>query len=88
MTYPNNNRTFILTWEGMSFKGKEIDLLIDENGEKKKIGSIVSKEELDNGKEFDHNGSKIHVQYKKVFAFIKELSLEVDGVKVKGQSLQ
>ncbi|PLX28662.1 hypothetical protein C0581_01310 [Candidatus Parcubacteria bacterium] len=88
--YPDQeqNRAFILTWEGMSFKGKEIDLLVDEDGEKKKIGSIVSKEELENGKEFDYNGLKIQVQHKKIFAFIKELSLEVNGSKIKGQMLQ
>ncbi|MFZ2190287.1 MAG: hypothetical protein WA057_00045 [Candidatus Magasanikiibacteriota bacterium] len=89
MIYPdqNHNRTFILTWEGMSFAGKPIDLLVEENGERKMIGNIVSKEELENGKEFDLNGEKIFVQHKKVFAFIKELFLSVNGVKVKGRMI-
>lgn len=88
MTYPNNNRTFILTWEGMSFSGKQIDLLVEENGERVLVGSINSKEELQNGKEFDLNGEKIHVQHKKVFAFIKELAVTVGGEKLKGNSVQ
>ena len=89
MIYPEQakNRTFVLTWEGLSFAGKAIDLMVEENGGRKLIGTISTKEELEAGKEFDYNGSKIFVQYKKVFAFIKELAVLVDGVKVAGRSL-
>lgn len=87
--YPEQakNRTFILTWEGMNFSGKQIDLQVEENGERKLIGSLISKEELANGKEFDYNGEKIFIQHKKVFAFIKELFLSVNGVKVAGRAM-
>lgn len=87
MIYPEQtkNRTFVLTWDGVSFAGKPIDLLVEEHGEKKNIGQLVSKEELENGKEFDYNGEKIFVAHKKVFWFIKELFLSVNGVKVQGR---
>lgn len=87
--YPDNQkqRTFILTWEGMNFSGKQMDLLVEVNGERKLVGSIASKEELANGKEFDYNGDKIFVQHKKVFVFIKELFLSVNGVKVSGRAM-
>jgi len=88
MIYPDQNRTFILTWEGISFSGKQIDLLVEENGQRNLIGSIALKEELESGKEFGYNGEKIFVQHKKVFAFIKELYLSVNGTKVSGQSMQ
>jgi|GEM_PF-5537201 len=84
--YPQENRIFVLTWEGMSFIGKPMDLIVEENGERKLIGQVVSKDELINGKEFDFNGEKIFVQHKKVFAFIKELFLSVNGVKVAGRA--
>ena len=48
------------------------------------IGNISTKEELENGKGFNYGGSQIFVQHKKVFWFIKELTLLVDSIKVKG----
>lgn len=81
------NRTFILAWDGMSFINKPIDLLVETNGQRNLIGTIKSKEELENGKEFDYQDQKIFVQHKKVFLFIKELFLSVNGVKVSGRSL-
>jgi hypothetical protein len=99
MIYPEpaKNRTFLLTWEGMSFNNKKIDLLVagqaintveDVKGNEnwQSVGSIASREELENGKEFNYAGSSIFVQHKKVFWFIKELALTVDGVKLRGNS--
>ncbi|KKQ39106.1 MAG: hypothetical protein US58_C0041G0004 [Candidatus Magasanikbacteria bacterium GW2011_GWA2_37_8] len=81
------NRTFILVWDGINFTGKPIDLLVEANGQRNLVGKINSKEELEQGREFDYQGQKIFVQHKKVFLFIKELFLSVDGTKISGRSL-
>lgn len=99
MVYPdqNKNRTFLLTWEGGSLNNKKINLAVtdrivatvEEIREEDKwrlIGSIYSKEELAEGKKFNFGDLNIMVQQKKVFWFIKELILFVDGKKVKGNS--
>lgn len=89
MIYPEQtkNRTFVLTWEGMSFSGKQIELQVEENGGRNLIGTINSKEELANGKEFEHNGEKIFVQLKKVFGIFGNLILMVNGIKVQGRAM-
>ena len=101
MVYPEQgkNRTFILTWEGASLNNKKIDLAvtdrivstvedIKDDDKWQLIGNISTKEELENGKGFNYGGSQIFVQHKKVFWFIKELTLLVDSIKVKGNSWQ